>query len=326
MSVSVADQAQRTLASGSRRGGVVLPVVMILLGGLLLLQNLGLLPWNVWRNLWRLWPLLLVLVGLEQVLGSRLRRPLLALVLAGVALVGIAALVPTWGGPAPAEGGQPFESRTFSQPLQGATEAAVTVRFGAGRLRLGPLDGGDRLGEMQYSGPAELRPDQSVRTRGGVVDLEYSVGGRERDAGPFGALSALGGRGRTAEMRVQLSPAVPMTLNVQTGASDVDLDLTRLRLSRLEVQSGASTTRVRLPDQAGTTTALLQGGASTWTVEVPPSVAAQIQFVGGLSTLNVDAARFPSVGSQRYRSPDYETAANRVDLSVEVGAATVTVR
>lgn len=325
MSHAVADPVQRPATPG-QRSGLVLPVVMILLGGLLLLQNVGLLPWNLWRNLWRLWPLLLVLVGLELVLGSRLRRPLLALIMAGVALVGMGALVTSMGQAAPANGGRPFEARTFSQPLQGASEAAVTVRFGAGRLRVGTLDGGDLLGQMQYTGPSELQPDQAVRTRGGVTDLEYSLRGRDYDPWPFGAFGALGGRGTAPEMRVQLSPVVPMTLNVQTGAADVDLDLARLRLARLEVQSGASTTRVRLPEQAGSTTVLLQGGVSTWTVEVPPGVAAQIQFVGGLSTLNVDTARFPSIGGQRYRSPDYATAASRVDLSLEVGSATVTVR
>jgi hypothetical protein len=48
-----------------RRGSVVWPLLLIAIGSILLLQNLGLLPGNLWGQIWRLWPLALVLIGLE---------------------------------------------------------------------------------------------------------------------------------------------------------------------------------------------------------------------------------------------------------------------
>src|ERR671937_25958 len=39
-----------------RRGTVVWPLLLIAVGSLLLLQNLGLLPWSLWGQIWRLWP------------------------------------------------------------------------------------------------------------------------------------------------------------------------------------------------------------------------------------------------------------------------------
>ena len=59
---------------------------------------------------------------------------------------------------------------------------------------------------------------------------------------------------------------------------------------------------------------------------MPSNVALRVDFEGGVSTLNVDRNRFPETGRQTFQSPDYETAANRVDLRIEAGASTVNIR
>ncbi len=54
-----------------RHGGILGPLMLILLGVLFLLNNFGIVGWNVWGRLWRLWPLVLVGLGLELLLGRR---------------------------------------------------------------------------------------------------------------------------------------------------------------------------------------------------------------------------------------------------------------
>ena len=79
------------------------------------------------------------------------------------------------------------------------------------------------------------------------------------------------------------------------------------------------------PENAGPTTAHFSGGATNLTLEVPNGVAAQIRTRGGLNTLSVDQSRFPAAGADTYRSPDYATAANKVDITVETGVSTIRV-
>jgi hypothetical protein len=55
-------------------------------------------------------------------------------------------------------------------------------------------------------------------------------------------------------------------------------------------------------------------------------VAAQIRHRGGLSTFTIDQSRFPQVDEGVYRSPDYDTAQNRVDLDIETGVTTIRVQ
>jgi hypothetical protein len=40
----------------------------------------------------------------------------------------------------------------------------------------------------------------------------------------------------------------------------------------------------------------------------------------------VDQSRFPQVSDSMFRSPDYDTAQNKVDLNIETGVTTITIR
>ena len=73
------------------------------------------------------------------------------------------------------------------------------------------------------------------------------------------------------------------------------------------------------------TTAHISGGASTITLEIPQGVAARIQQRGGLNTLNVDQGRFPQQQEGVYRSTDYDTAQNKLDVTLETGVTTIQV-
>jgi hypothetical protein len=301
-----------------RRGGVVGPLILIFIGGVFLLENTGYLPPNFWVNLWRLWPVVLVLIGIELLLAHRV--PWLALAgLAAVVLI-VGAVSIHLGMPATTDTGVTTTNQT---DLGGANQAAVTVRFGAGTLNLGPIlqPLPNQLASMSYQGPQQLAPQPRYSvSSGGVGQLEYQSSAR---GGP-GFVPFVDGRSDAAQMDLTLAPNVPITsLNVQTGATDARLDLSSLRVSTLELSIGAATTWLRFPEAAGLTTAHISGGASTLTVEIPQGVAAQIQIRGGLSTVNVDQSRFPQVSDNLYRSPDYDTAANKVDLSIETGVTTI---
>jgi hypothetical protein len=114
-----------------------------------------------------------------------------------------------------------------------------------------------------------------------------------------------------------------MSLDLDTGASESRLDLADLQVTDLSLDTGASKTRLDLPT-TGRYTVRIRGGAATIRVHVPVRVAARIEARSGLSTVTVDERRFPRSGGE-WRSPDYDTAEHRADISLDVGAATVEV-
>lgn len=262
--------------------GIFWGLVLVLLGGLLLLDNMGYLPANI--NVWAIfWPLVLIILGIRGVMQAFRPR---------------------------SEASQ----EPLRLPLEGARRATVRVHFGAGELNIDDRAANDELVNGTFGGGVEHNLRRGTDET--VVDLRM----------PSQNIPIVwpdGVNGRT--WTVGLNPTIPMALDLEVGASSNRLHLRNLLISDLRVQTGASSTEIEMPARAGFTRAVVKSGAASVEVRIPEGVAARINAHGGLHGVSVDEMRFPRSGSE-YRSPDYETAANRLDLEFETGLGSVQVR
>ncbi|HLO36506.1 MAG TPA: hypothetical protein VK194_10505, partial [Candidatus Deferrimicrobium sp.] len=252
------------------------------------------------------WPVLWVVIGVVLLLSTtgRLGRDPVdligefwpwALVVLGVWFL-IGAVVPF--------GAAPIEQLAI--PLGGVPDAAVRIRFGAGELEIGPAAAGN-LVDGRFIGGV-VRRDQGP----GRVDLEQDT--------TYG-LPWLDGR---STWTVGLSTEVPLDLRLETGAARARVDLSDIRVRGLELQTGASETRIRLPRAAGVTTVKAETGAAALIIEVPGDVAARIRSRMAIGSSQVDESRFPRTATG-FESPGFATAANRVDLDLQGGVGSVRV-
>jgi hypothetical protein len=214
--------------------------------------------------------------------------------------------------------------RTSSRPARwlrsemgGAIRSSTHLQFNAGSLTVGTLeDGADMLATMRYDGPANLRPEPSYRVRDGVGELGY-VAGREAEGQLLGLPVVI--HGENASMHLQLAQDVPHALSHEFGAGESHLDLTSLRVTNVNLQSGAGRSLIRLPRAPGLTVVTISGGVQQVALQIPTGVAADIQVSGGIGSREVDQVRVPPLGGGHYRSPEYETGANRVELRANLG-------
>lgn len=117
-----------------QRGGLVGPLAPLIGAGVvLLLNNLGVLDWGVWVVLLQLWPVLLIAVGLDLIVGRGSR---LASLLIGLVALGALAAGAWYLGAAPATAAA---VETVSYDVGGATRADVNLALGAGELRLAAM-------------------------------------------------------------------------------------------------------------------------------------------------------------------------------------------
>jgi hypothetical protein len=65
-------------------------------------------------------------------------------------------------------------------------------------------------------------------------------------------------------------------LNLKTGASANQFDFTDLRLTDLKLETGASSTDLTLPANAGQTKVDIEAGAASVVIRIPPTAAARI--------------------------------------------------
>jgi hypothetical protein len=266
-------------------------IVLVLLGGLLLAQNLGLISPSV--NVWSIfWALLLVALGVSMLARN---------------------LAPGWGrsGSAAhsASGAVTRQGEAVRLPLGAARQARVNIHHGAGELRIDANAAPDELLSGTFVGGLEHQERQDGDEL--VVDLRVPSNNIPM-VGPFGPSDAL-------NWTVGLNPNVPLALRLEVGANRNLLNLRDLQVKELHLQTGASATEIDMPARAGEVRATLRSGAASVVVRIPENVSAQIRTHGGLSSVSVDTQRFPQVGEGDFRSPDYGMAANRIDLDVETG-------
>lgn len=256
---------------------------LVLIGALLLLDNLGLFPFSVWGLFW---PLVLILLGVWVLWGFLTGPPSLAL-----------------------------EEATI--PLEGASAASVRLRHGAGKLTVAGTAPAGALATGAFAGGLE----HSTRREGETLHLDMRI---PRGIYSNFFLPVFWAPGRTLDWTVALSAEVPLQLDLDTGASASRIDLTGLQVTDLRLNTGASTTELVMPGGAGHTRARIASGAAEVKIRIPEGVAADITAQAGLASIEVDR-RFERSGN-RYRSPDYDTAAHRLDLAIETGVAAVTIR
>lgn len=303
-----------------RSKSLVFPIVLIVAGVLLLLNNLGIVPWSVWLSLARLWPVVLILLGIDLLVGRR--HPWAG---AGITTLMLAIVlgVTVWtsfhgGGPSAASG--TLQERTVTVPVGGASNGDVSIDVGAGRLDVGalPVNSPNLVVATAEVGPGvSLMP--RTRLENGTQTATIDLRGGSRD---WSFLRGNAGNGLT--MNVGLNPRVPEVLRFTLGAGQSTVDLTSVPVHALSVTNGAGQVEIHFPAAAGTTTADFQSGAGKLTLIIPPGVGATIHNASGLVNLRV-SDRFQSM-SDGYRTADYDSAANRVDITLHVGVGQVDVQ
>lgn len=212
-------------------------------------------------------------------------------------------------------GDEASDLKEISIPLGAAKEAHVVIEHGAGRILISGAAKGGNLMEGKFysvdvksdllSGKAELRISSTIDFSPEWI-FPWNWGGARRQW-DFG-----------------LNPDIPIDLDIDSGASQVKLNMSDLKVRSLDIDAGASSVEVTLPKNAGYTDANIDAGASSIKVTIPQGVAARIRAEAGLGSVHVDQARFPRTG-KGYESADYASAANKVDLRIEVGASSVNI-
>jgi hypothetical protein len=212
--------------------------------------------------------------------------------------------------------GRPLEAEQLALPLEGAGRARISLRHGAGRVIVTGGAGPSELLSGAFGGGVEYR----TRREGDSLDVELRVPRVDWFPAPW-----MWGPGREREWSFRLNDGVPLALGLRTGANDMRLDLSSTRVTDLRLDTGASSTEILLPAQAGRTRVDVRAGAASLTLRVPDGVAARIRAAGGASDFDVDRARFPRADGS-YQSADYDTAPNRVEITIQIGAGSVEIR
>lgn len=187
----------------------------------------------------------------------------------------------------------------------------VVIQFGAGKLL---IEGGatDWLNGNIDTSEKKWYPSVAYKNKRDVGHLEIIQKGKG-----FKPL-----RKKRNDWHLQLTKEVPVSLEVDMGVSDAELDLVGIRLSHLSLDAGVGDTTINLDgdwqDSFDGEINLGVGGAE---IHLPQETGVKLSVSKGLGS--IDAKGLISKGEGVYVNEAYEHSNTIINLKVDVGVGGV---
>ena len=287
--------------SGFRYRSLFWPIVLIGVGVFWLLGNLGILPEHSLWTLFRLWPLALIVIGLDIMIGRRSPD------IGGLIGLGALALVLVLVFAGPSLGLTPPEleltTERFTERIGNATSARVNLDLDIGKTTLDALTDPNTLIDAELTYVGEINFD--VR---GDKQKTFNISHRasQFDFGDWFWTTDTD-RKRTW-WDISLSPEIPLALNIDGSVGQSIIDLSELQIEDLEVDGDVGDFQITLPAMENTYDVDINGGVGAFEVILERGAAVNLTIDGDVGEFVIDVP------------PD---AAVRIDADMDIGNITV---
>jgi hypothetical protein len=291
-----------------RRNEIAGPVFMIGLGIVILLTSLGLYGWGAWDILWRLWPIMLVTVGLEIIVG---RRKLWMSILAVFVIVtGLGSVLWFFGG-GPVQG-EELVGRSVNQLLGNIEQAEISISSAVGELTINSLTETSSLvsGEVRKGSNPQVYTDFEVSGTTGSFEMDTRNWTNFPHAKPW-------------NWDLGLTKQIPLKVEFSMGVGDMNIDLSELTLSSLDASQAVGELTVSLAGQKNYSADISQAVGSI-VVEIPEGVGVRIEVSRAITSLSIPSS-FEKRGDYYYSS-GYDEAEYKIDLEINQAVGSILVK
>ena len=293
-----------------RSRGFFWPVILIAAGVIALVAETGVISSGRLLRLADLWPLILIVIGLELVIRRALQgstrdlaTALIVLVAVGGAVVYVAARGPV---------SDTTQTMNASDTVGALNQANLDVNAGAARVT---VEGSSALGSDLYRAHIEYAGAKPQ------VSLDRSTGNLEilqnNDLSFFAS--------RRFVLDLQINSAVAWNVSADTGATTDTLNLAAVKVGSIKLSSGASRTDITLGKPTGIVPVSVDGGAITLHLHRPGGSEASVHVSGGAVNLDADGRQLHGIGEESWQSSGYSGAADAYQVEINGGASMVTV-
>jgi Domain of unknown function (DUF5668) len=284
------------------------PALLILAGIFALLVNVGQIPVERVFQAVNLWPLILVVIGLELIIRRVMHGvtgDVAAAVVVLLAILGAATYV--------AAAPNPTSTHTLdaSGTLGDFENASVEISAGAATVSI--------------SSSSEIRTDlyeAHISYSGNKPEVKFDSESRkltisQRDS------NFLVFQSRRFELDLRINPKVTWAVEMNTGATTSTLDFSQVQLKSLSLNSGAAKDEITLGVAKAIVPVEIDGGALTVRIHRPQGTEASVDVSGGAVSLNADGQGMHGIGHQSYKTPGINRAPG-YRIEINGGACTVT--
>ncbi|GAH21717.1 unnamed protein product [marine sediment metagenome] len=275
----------------------------LLIGTILLANTLEILEWSVWSNIIKLWPLLIVSLGLSLIFRGKslsFMGPLIIFlgIIAGVgaSYVGISF-----------EGEMVREVKTLSREIVievekiPETETALETEV---------------IPEIETVPETEISPETEVT----LETKEYLEIEKEADILIYHSpvTKKVISSNIKNNWQLKLNNKIIYDLSIKTGAIDIDCDLSDFKVEKLYIESGASNINLVLLQYDSNI--IIDTGVSNINIAIPKNVGATVNIDSGIAIKDLDDF---IKRNGAYISNNYNSSEFKVEIEIDCGVSNI---
>jgi len=284
-----------------------LGIFIIIVGVLWTLMSLGIIDWSIFEALFKLWPLILVVIGLNIIFKDNS----IAKVVVWLLFLGTLVFYNN------------FISNNYQPGNNGATEHVIFEKKGeTSNAELKLAVGGIKL-DVGSTGANLMEADI---TKGDIKNSIQYGNGNENAEINLERKSFLDWNTRSMndDCRVYLNKDVVWDMKAEVGAVKGTMDMSDLKVRKLDMNVGAGKLKLIMGKLQDTSDIKINGGASTFDMVIPKDAGIKIKMDGALNKTNFDELGLEKRDAYYY-SHNYNQAEVKFDIDVNMGVGKLTI-
>lgn len=278
-------------------------IILITIGVLLLLQNIDILPNDIWLDLAILFPILLIAVGIEKIF-TRTRLQFISY-LTSIALFGIAMYLAFHYRH---DGGGYFSTSTHQIDGNSRVEV-IRAELDLDKTNLTIRDSGRDLIYGRFE-RFTRKPDIDYTVVDDTAIIEYVAG----DLTYLGGAIKISGDSDN-EWYVRFSEDTPLLLNCSGRESDMHMNFATTPLRRLSLEADDSYIYLKLGDLEPLVTVDVRGEGSSLKLRVPEGIG--LRVIAPDYDHYLERLGLTRVGERVFTTAGYDTLMTRVELDID---------
>jgi hypothetical protein len=300
-------------------------ILLVFIGGIFLLENFGVINFS-WYYVWRFWPAILILVGVN-ILFSRTNSKIGLLVtvfitLAALSFVTVKGLQKkdhkaswTWNF---SDDGNDDESDTDSANLEERIstysedfdskykEVTLNIKGGASKFEIKETTNNLFQADLKETTSRYfLRKTESD----GIVILDFN----SKSKGDRYSFDD----NKYNEVKMMLNTKPVWDVNLTMGAGKVDFDFSAYKVKNIDLKGGAASFEIKLGDLYNQVNLTAETGVAKVDIAIPKNVGCQIITSTGLSSKDFEG--FTKKSNGNYETSNYNVAAKKINIKLKGG-------
>jgi hypothetical protein len=297
-------------------------IFFITIGLLILLNNLGKIYFDLY-DLWKFWPLVLIIWGLTFFVKNNVIKSFLAAISGIILAVALFAFF-SYGfnfidnsfsindNGIHLEVDGDVDTTNYFEPFdRNIKNAELSFKAGAGSFEIKDTTQG-LISAVTNGVKNNFEMIKTFNDTGTVVQFKMKHKRFSFNDGEF-----------KNKAIIKLNTLPDWNLNFDVGAASVYLDLRKYKTDRINIKMGAASLKIKIGKKSKTTRLNLKSGASSVDVYVPDSSGCEITTHTALSSK--DFKDFDRVNSGLYRTDNFEKSKKKIFISVHSGISSIKV-